>query len=156
MRVKTSTSKSIFNRKLSYNYFIGKKFEAGLVLKGTEVKSLRGGNGSIEDAFVRLDRRGRPVLMNAHIGEYPFGNVANHDPYRVRFLLLHHHEINEIRGALERKGESVLALKVFFQRGLCKVELAICKGKKLFDKRRQLKEKTEKIETERALRRQYL
>ncbi len=155
-KLEKEPTKFILNRKVGYNYFVGKKFEAGLVLKGTEVKSLRLGNAAIDEAFVRLDRHGRPVLMNAHIGEYRFGNLSNHDPYRSRYLLLHAHEINELRGALERKGESILALKIFFKQGLAKLELAICKGKKLFDKRRSLKEKATKLETERALRRHSL
>jgi SsrA-binding protein len=149
---KKESQKVIFNRKLSHNYFIGKKFEAGLVLTGTEIKSLRLGNASIEEAFVRLDRKNCPMLMNAHIHDYCFGNIYNHDPVRSRFLLLHTNEINEIRGALERKGESVLATKIFFKSGLAKIEIAVCTAKKLFDKRRSLKEKTENRELERALR----
>lgn len=153
----TSASKkqmpTILNRKLSHNYFIGEKFEAGIALLGTEVKSLRAGNARIEESFVRINRRGMPVLSNAYIRDYSFGNINNHDPVRDRFLLLKRREIDNIRGAIERKGESVFAVKIYFKQGLAKVEIAICKSKKLFDKRQELKKKAEIRDLERDFKR---
>ena len=156
--MKTSTkvsTKTFLNKKLPHEFFIGKKFEAGIVLKGTEVKSLRQGNITLVDSFVRLDRYGNAVWINAYINDYKFGNTNNHDPVRSRRLLLHKKEINEIRGALERKGESVFPVRLYFKSGLAKLEIAICKAKKLFDKRRDLKERAERRDTERNLRNRF-
>ena len=125
-------TKTIFNRRLSHDFFIGKKFEAG--------------------SFIRLDRYGRPVWMNAYINDYKFGTTNNHEPSRSRFLLLNKREINEIRGALERKGESVFPVKLYFKSGLAKLEIAICKAKKLYDKRRDLKDRAERRDAERDFR----
>ena len=149
-------SKTLVNRRLSHDFFIEKRFEAGIALCGTEIKSLRCGNGVILESFIRLDRFGRPVWVNAHIGDYKFGNVHNHESTRSRYLLLHKREINELRGALERKGEAVLPVKLYFKSGLAKLEIAICKPKKLFDKRRDLKEKAEQREAARAFSKKYL
>ncbi len=145
-------AKTILNRRLSHDFFVGKKFEAGIVLCGTEIKSLRTGNVTLSESFVRLDRNDRPIWVNAYISDYKFGNVNNHEPSRSRFLLLKRREINEIRGALERKGESVFPVKLYFKSGLAKLEIAICRAKKLFDKRRDLKNKAEVRDVERALR----
>ena len=145
-------TKTIFNRRLSHDFFIGKKFEAGLILQGTEVKSLRQGNLTLTESFIRLDRYGRPVWMNAYINDYKFGTTNNHEPSRSRFLLLNKREINEIRGALERKGESVFPVKLYFKSGLAKLEIAICKAKKLYDKRRDLKDRAERRDAERDFR----
>ena len=144
--------KTIFNRRLSHDFFIGKKFEAGIVLQGTEVKSLRQGNVTLTESFIRLDRYGRPVWMNAYINDYKFGTTNNHEPSRSRFLLLKSREINELRGALERKGESIFPVKLYFKSGLAKLEIAICKAKKLYDKRRDLKERAERRDAERDFR----
>ena len=151
LRKKVET-KTIFNRKLSHDFFIGKKFEAGIVLVGTEAKSIRQGNVTLTESFVRLDRSGRPVWVNAHISDYKFGNVNNHEPSRTRYLLLSKREINELRGALERKGESIFPVQLYFKNGLAKLEIAICKAKKNFDKRRDLKERVERREVERSFR----
>lgn len=148
----SENTKTIFNRKLSHDFFIGKKFEAGIILQGTEVKSLRQGNVTLTESFVRLDRYGRPVWMNAYIHDYKFGTTNNHEPSRSRFLLLNKREINEIRGAIERKGESVFPVKLFFKSGLAKLEIAICKAKKLYDKRRDLKDRAEQRDAERYFR----
>lgn len=147
--------KAFLNKKLSHDFFIGKSFEAGIVLCGTEIKSLRAGNLTLADSFIRLDRSGRPVWVNAYIGDYKFGNVFNHEPSRSRFLLLHTREINEIRGAIERKGESVFPVRLFFKRGLAKLEIALCKAKKQFDKRRDLKERAEQRDVERSFRQRF-
>ena len=149
------STKTIFNRKLSHDFFIGKKFEAGIVLCGTEIKSVRQGNVTLTESFIRLDRNGRPVWINAYISDYKFGNTANHEPSRSRFLLLTRKEINELRGALERKGESIFPVQLYFKNGLAKLEIAICKAKKLFDKRRDLKEKAEKRDVERNFHQKY-
>lgn len=148
----SENTKTIFNRKLSHDFFIGKKFEAGIILQGTEVKSLRQGNLALTESFIRLDRYGHPIWMNAYINDYKFGTTNNHEPSRSRFLLLNKREINEIRGALERKGESVLPVKLYFKSGLAKLEIAICKAKKLYDKRRDLKDRAEQRDTERYFR----
>ena len=146
------TTKTVLNRKLAHDFFIGKKFEAGIVLCGTEIKSIRAGNVTLSESFIRLDRNNRPVWINAYINDYKFGNVNNHEPSRSRFLLLKHREINELRGALERKGESIFPVKLYFKSGLAKLEIAICRAKKMFDKRRDLKDKAENRDMERALR----
>ena len=148
----SENTKTIFNRRLSHDFFIGKKFEAGIVLQGTEVKSLRQGNVTLTESFVRLDRYGRPVWINAYINDYKFGTTYKHEPSRSRFLLLNKREINEIRGALERKGESVFPVKLYFKTGLAKLEIAICKAKKLYDKRRDLKDRAERRDAERDFR----
>lgn len=152
MSRETHCVRTILNRKVGFSFFIGEKREAGICLKGTEVKSLRMGEASIDEAFVRADKRGDVYLYNAHIKDYAFGNIHNHEPTRPRRLLLHKAEVREIKSALERKGESVLPLKIYFKHGLAKVEIAFCKGKKLFDKRETLKQKYLSRETQRALR----
>lgn len=151
-RKSSENTKTVFNRKLSHDFFIGKKFEAGIVLQGTEVKSLRQGNVTLTESFIRLDRYGRPVWMNAYINDYKFGTTNNHEPTRSRFLLLNKREINEIRGALERKGESVFPVSLYFKTGLAKLEIAICKAKKLYDKRQDLKDRAERRDAERSFR----
>ena len=110
-------TKTFLNRRLSHDFFIGKTFEAGIVLSGTEIKSLRGGNCVIERSFVHLDRYGRLVWLNGYIDAYTFGTSENHEPTRGRLLLLHKREIGELRGALERKGESVFPVKLYFKHG---------------------------------------
>jgi SsrA-binding protein len=109
------------------------------------------GEASLEGSFVRCGKDGAPYLWNAHIKDYAFGNIHNHEPSRPRRLLLHKPEIREIKWAFERKGESVLPLKIYFKHGLAKVEIAFCKGKKLHDKREDLKTKQRERETQRAL-----
>ncbi len=141
----------IKNKKAAHNFFIEERFEAGIVLSGTEVKAIRAGHAQITEAFIRIDRAGIPVLFNANIDEYRFGNIANHAPTRTRVLLLHKSEIRKLRAAIEKDGLTVLPLRLFLSHGLIKLELAICRGKKLFDKRATLKERTEWREAERAL-----
>ncbi len=147
-----ASTKLILNRKLAHDFFIGKKFEAGVVLKGTEVKSVRNGNVTLSESFVQINRYGAPVWINAYIGDYAFGNTQNHEPSRTRLLLLNKREINELRGAIERKGESIFPVRMYFKQGLIKLEIAICKAKKIFDKRQALKERAERRDIERALR----
>jgi SsrA-binding protein len=141
----------IFNRKASHLYLIGNTFVAGIVLHGTEVKSIRAGKVQIADAFVAVDRSGQPLLINAHIESYAFGHSRNHIPDRSRRLLLHRNEIRKLREAIEREGQSVIPLKLYFERSWAKLLMAICQGKKLHDKRASLKEKVVLRETERFL-----
>lgn len=148
-------TKTFSNRRLPHDFFIGKTFEAGIVLSGTEIKSLRSGNCILEKSFVHLDRYGRPVWINGYIDAYKFGTSENHEPTRTRLLLLHKREINELRGALERRGESVFPVKLYFKRGLAKLEIAICRAKKQYDKRQDLKKRAEQRDAERSVRQRF-
>jgi len=141
----------IRNRRAAHDYHIHEKMEAGLVLRGTEVKSARQGKAQIQDAFVRIDK-GEPVLYHAHIDEYSFGNENNHPPRRPRKLLLHKKEIRNLRDAVQMGGKTVIPLRLYFRRGRAKIEIAIASGKKLHDKRETLKRKEAERETNRALR----
>ncbi len=136
------------NKKAYRDYEIFDKFEAGLVLTGTEVKSLRLGRASINEAFVRVEN-GEAYVFNMHIPEYSYGGVFNHDPTRVRKLLLHRREIGKIAGAISKKGYTCVPLRLYFNRGWAKLEIALAKGKRKIDKRRDIK----KRELERRLRR---
>jgi len=142
----------IRNNKAFRNYHVGEKYEAGIKLQGTEIKSIRDGQAQINEAFVRIDRD-VPVLYHAHIAEYSHGTDNNHNPVRPRKLLLHKREILRLKTAVEAKGHSIIPTRMYLKKGLLKVEIAVCQGKKLFDKREDLKAKTIKRETERALRR---
>lgn len=141
----------IKNKKAAHNFFIEERFEAGIALSGTEVKAIRAGHAQISEAFVKIDKAGIPVLFNANVDEYRFGNIANHAPTRTRRLLLHKSEIRKLKNAVEKDGLTILPLRLFLSHGLIKIEIAICRGKKLFDKRATLKERTEWREAERAL-----
>lgn len=140
----------IRNRKASHDYFIGETFEAGVVLQGTEVKSLRQGKAQIQDAFVRVER-GEVFLYNAHISEYDFGNIHNHNPARTRKLLLHEKQILKIRNEVEANGMAVVPLKIYFSRGFAKVLIALAKGKKLYDKRESIKKREAMKDAKRAM-----
>ena len=131
------------NKKAYHNYFIEEKFEAGMVLSGTEVKSLRMGKANLNDSFA-LVRSGEAFLNNLHISPYDFGNRENHDPDRMRKLLLHKKEIVRIFGKIREQGYSVVPLKLYFKNGLVKVEMGLAKGKKLYDKREDMKQKDHK------------
>ncbi len=138
------------NAKAFRNYEIGERFEAGIVLRGTEVKSIRNSKARINEAFCRVEKE-EVFLYHAHIAEYAFGNFNNHNPKRPRKLLLKRREINRIRGALEAQGKTLIPLRLYMAHGLVKVEIALCLGKKLYDKRHDLKKKVEMREVERAL-----
>ena len=144
--------KEIRNGKAHHNYFVGDRFEAGIVLQGTEVKAIRAGDAQISEAFCRIDK-GECWLYNSHIGEYKFGNFQNHPPRRKRKLLLRRREIHKLFGAMETAGKSLIPLRIYLSHGLIKVEIALCTGKKLFDKRETLKKKAVMRETERELHR---
>jgi SsrA-binding protein len=127
------------NRKARFNYEIEEKLEAGLALTGSEVKSLRAGKANISDAYAS-DQGGELYLINAHIAEYAQAGRANHDPKRLRKLLLHRREIGRLMGAIQREGMTIVPLKLYFNaRGIAKVELGVAKGKKLHDKRETAK-----------------
>jgi len=123
------------NKKASYDYFLEEKFEAGLVLQGTEVKSLRDGKCSITEAFVTIDKNKEAWLQNMHIPQYKFGTYDNHKEDRKRKLLLHAEEIEKIEKSLATKGQTIVPVKVYFKKSLVKVQIALAKGKKLYDKR---------------------
>jgi SsrA-binding protein len=131
------------NRKAWHNYFIEEKYEAGIVLKGTEVKSLRDGKANLLDAYA-VFKNGELFLINAHIGTYIQGNIQNHEPLRSRKLLLNADEIQKLWKQIEIRGHSLVPLKMYFKNGLCKVEIALGKGKKSFDKRASEKDKEAK------------
>ncbi|CAA6678730.1 MULTISPECIES: SsrA-binding protein SmpB [unclassified Lentimonas] len=143
--------KEIRNGKAHHNYFVGDSFEAGIVLQGTEVKAVRAGDAQITEGFCRIEK-GECWLYNSHIGEYKFGNFANHPPRRKRKLILHRREIHKIFGAMEAGGKSLIPLRMYLKHGLIKVEIALCTGKKLFDKRETLKKKITMREAEREMR----
>jgi SsrA-binding protein len=140
----------IRNAKAGRDYDIGERFEAGLVLSGTEVKSIRGAQAQISDAFCRIEK-GEAYLMGAYINEYAFGNINNHQTRRRRKLLLKRREIDRLQRAMEAGGKALVPLRIYFKGGLIKVELALCTGKKLFDKRESLKRKTEMLEVDRMM-----
>ena len=144
--------KEIRNTKAYHNYNVGQKTEAGIALKGTEVKSIRAGNAQLVSSFIKIEK-GNTVLYHAYIAEYAFGNVNNHDPWRPRRLLLHKKEIQRFKFDLEAKGKTLIPLRMYFKKGLVKIEIALCTGKHLHDKRETLKRKTIMREAERDLRR---
>ena len=131
------------NRKARHNYFLEDRFEAGVVLRGTEVKSLRDGKANIQDSYALL-KGGELWLLNAHIAAYAMGNRANHEPLRTRKLLLHAAELKKLYGRMETKGYSLIPVKLYFKKGLAKLELALAKGKKAHDKRAATKEREAK------------
>ena len=142
------------NRRARFDYQVEEKFEAGLALSGTEVKSLRFGEGSIQESYAEI-RGGECWLVNANIPEFSHGNRFNHEPKRPRKLLLHQREIEKLTGAVERKGMTLVPLSVYFNsRGRAKVELALAKGKQAHDKRAAIKERDWKRDKARLMREQ--
>jgi SsrA-binding protein len=132
------------------DYSIGERFEAGIQLRGTEVKSIRAGKAQINDAFARVEK-GEVWLHNAHIEQYAFGNIHNHDAKRIRKLLLHRRHIDKIQRALEAGGQVLVPLRMYFKEALVKVEVGLGTGKKLFDRRDDLKLKAVQREMSQAL-----
>ena len=141
----------IRNAKARRDFFIEDKFEAGVALRGTEVKSIRNGRAQINDAFGRVER-GEVWLLNAHIDPYEYGTDNNHDARRPRKLLLHKHEIRKIAQAMDAGGRALVPLRLYFKEALVKVEVALGPGKKQFDKREDLKRRAQMREMGRALR----
>ncbi|MBO8158979.1 SsrA-binding protein SmpB [Thermosyntropha sp.] len=140
----------IDNRKARHDYHIKETMEAGLVLVGTEVKSLRMGKGNLKDAYATV-KNGEVWINNFHISPYEKGNRFNHDPLRPKKLLLHKSEINRLIGLTKEKGYTLIPLKIYFKNGKAKVELAVAVGKKLYDKRADIAARDAKRDIERAL-----
>ena len=136
------------NKKAYHDYFIEDKYEAGISLAGTEVKSLRMGKCSIKEAFIRVDK-GEVLIYGMHISPYEKGNIFNKDPLRTRKLLLHRYEINKILGKITEKGYTMVPLQVYFKGSLVKVEIGLARGKKLYDKRQDIAKKDQRREAER-------
>ncbi|HEV2304238.1 MAG TPA: SsrA-binding protein SmpB [Candidatus Acidoferrales bacterium] len=140
------------NRAASYNYELLDRFEAGMVLLGTEVKTLREGKGALRDAYAEI-KGGEVWLMNCHIPEYRPGGPWNHGPLRARKLLLNRREINKLSGQVQQKGLTLIPLKIYFRDGMAKCELALARGKKFWDRRRAEREKEDKREAREAMHR---
>ena len=135
------------NKKAFYDYFIEDKYEAGIELVGTEVKSLRMGKCSIKEAFVRI-QKGEVFIYGMHISPYEKGNIFNGDPLRARKLLLHRYEIRKIEGQIAQKGYTLVPLNVYLKGSLMKVEIGLAKGKKQYDKRQDIAKKDQRREAE--------
>src|ERR1700674_620571 len=140
------------NRQASHNYFLMDRFEAGLVLTGTEVKAARAGKVQLRESYANIAGN-EAWLMNAHISEYSHGNIANHAPMRSRKLLLHRREIDKLLGKTREKGLSLIPLKIYLKKGRIKCELALAKGKKFHDKRETERARTAEAEARAAVRR---
>ena len=138
------------NRKARHDYFIEETFEAGISLCGTEVKSIRKGAMNLKDSFVSF-RDGEAFIKNMHVSPYEQGNIFNRDPLRDRRLLLHKREINYLYGAVKQKGFSVIPLSVYLKDSLVKVQIGLCRGKKLYDKRADMATKDAKRQMDRAI-----
>ena len=137
------------NRRAKRDYWIEETYEAGLALLGTEVKALREGRVSLEDGYAEI-RNGEAFLVNVHISPYAYGNQFNHDPLRPRKLLLHKREIKRLLGKVKERGFTLVPLSLYFVRGKAKVELALARGKKLYDKREELKRRALEKEMKRG------
>lgn len=149
---KTPGNKQIVNnKKARHEYFIEKTFEAGIELKGTEVKSIRQGKVSIQESYVNI-HHGQAWIVGMHVSPYEQGNINNVDPVRDRRLLLHKKEIRELEEAISLDGYTIIPLSVNIRRGLVKFDIAIAKGKKLYDKRQSLREKDDQRRIERSMR----
>ncbi|WP_077624867.1 SsrA-binding protein SmpB [Sediminibacillus massiliensis] len=138
------------NRKASHDFIIEETYEAGIVLQGTEIKSLRAGRVNLKDSFARIDR-GEAYLINLHISPYEQGNRFNHDPTRTRKLLLHRKEIDKLIGETQQQGYSLVPLKIYIKNGVAKVLIGLGRGKKKYDKREDLKQKQAKRDIDRAI-----
>ena len=142
------------NKKAFHDYFIEETFEAGIVLAGTEVKSLRMGKCSIKESFLRIEN-GELFIYGMHISPYEKGNIFNKDPLRIRKLLLHKKEIRTLYGKVAEKGLTLVPLKVYFKEAKVKVEIALARGKKLYDKRAAIAKKDQQREAEREFRMRF-
>ncbi|HYA11959.1 MAG TPA: SsrA-binding protein SmpB [Thermodesulfovibrionales bacterium] len=138
------------NRKAYHDYHIEETIEAGIALLGTEVKSLREGKANLKDSYV-LTKEGEAFLLNCHISPYSHGNILNHDPLRMRKLLMHRKEIDKLSGKAATKGYTLIPLKIYFKDSFAKVEIGVAKGKRLFEKRETIKEREARREIARAI-----
>ena len=149
MAGKREPQKLIANNKKAYHdYFVEESYEAGVALHGTEVKSMRMGTCSIKEAFIRIER-GEIFVYGMHVSPYEKGNLFNKDPLRVKKLLMHKQEIGRLAGKVAEKGYTLVPLQVYFKNGRVKVEVGLCRGKKLYDKRQDMARKDMRRETER-------
>jgi SsrA-binding protein len=148
-----SESELVSNRRARHEYEILETVEAGIVLLGTEIKSLRNHGGSLQDAYVVIDK-GEAYLKQASIAPYKFGNVFNHEERRDRKLLLHFYEITKLKKSIEQKGLTIIPLAMYLKKGIVKVKLGVAKGKKRHDKRHAIKEREEKRSIARILKQQ--
>lgn len=142
------------NRKAYHDYFIIETYEAGIELQGTEIKSIRQGNVNLKDAFIRI-KNDEAYIENMHIAPYTQGNQFNHEPLRNRKLLLHKKEIKKLQKELKESGLTIVPTKLYFKTSKLKVEIGLARGKKLYDKRQDLKEKDSKRDIEKALKNAY-
>lgn len=142
------------NKKAYHDYFILETFEAGIELKGTEIKSIRKGSANLKDCFVRIKDH-EAFIENMYIAPYEKGNIFNHEPRRIRKLLLHKKEISKLEKKVHEDGLTIVPTKLYFNTSKAKLEIALAKGKKLYDKRNDLKEKDAKRDIEKALKRAY-
>ena len=138
------------NKKAYHEYFIDETYEAGLVLSGTEIKSVRGGKVSLREGYVKIDG-GEAWLLDVHIAPYEHGSYYNLEPTRKRKLLLHRDEINRLRGKVNERGLTIVPLRLYLKGGLAKVEIGLARGKKIYDKRTAIAERDAKRQIERAL-----
>ncbi len=138
------------NRKARHDYFLEDFYEAGIELTGTEIKSIRQGHVQFKEAYIDFIN-GEAFIVDMHISQYDHGNIFNHDETRKRRLLLHKYEIRELRRAVTVKGYTVVPTRMYLKKGLCKLEIALAKGKDLYDKRQALKERDVKREIEKAM-----
>lgn len=143
-----------FNRKASHDYFLEDRMEAGLVLVGTEIKSIRAGSVQLKDAYISF-LNGEAFIKEMHIPQYAFGNRFNHDETRIRKLLLHRSEIDKLQQKVKLKGYTIVPISLYLEKGLAKMEIALAKGKDLHDKRQSEKEKDAKREIEKAMKNNY-
>lgn len=139
------------NKKAYHDYFIDDKFEAGIELFGTEVKSIRMGKCSIKEAFIKIESDGQVYVFGMHISPYEKGNIFNKDPIRPRKLLMHKKEILKLYGTLKQEGLTLVPLSLYFKNSRVKVELGLCKGKKLYDKRNDMAKRDAKRTIDRAM-----
>jgi len=140
------------NRKARYDFFIEDEYEAGMVLSGTEVKSLRLGKVNLKDSYARV-KDGEVFVHQLHIGPYPFAYYGNHEPLRTRKLLLHKQEIKRINAKVNEKGHTLVPIKIYFKAGKIKISIALAKGKRQYDKRESIKRRDEQRELDRARKR---
>lgn len=146
---KTATKVIANNKKAFHDYFIEEKYEAGIELVGTEVKSLRQGHCSIKEAFIRIDKHNEVYIYGMHVSPYEKGNIFNKDPLRIRKLLLHKYEIRKLIGKMKEKGYTLVPLSVYLKGSYIKVEIGLAKGKKLNDKRQDIAKKDQRRAAER-------
>jgi SsrA-binding protein len=139
------------NKKALHDYFIEETYQAGIELTGTEVKSLRAGKCNLKESYIQIDG-GQAFIEGMHISPYEFGNIFNSDPVRKRRLLLHKSEINKLRGSVTADGYTIVPLKIYFYKSLVKLDIALAKGKKIYDKRQDMAKKDQRREVEKEFR----